>query len=134
MASDNFKITANELSSTVSRLLNEYGDQCVDKIRTVSKIKAQKGAKEVRKLAKSKFKGNLYAKGWTSKTTNTRFGAEAVIYNKSHYQLAHLLEHGHALVIGGRSRGRVAGREHIAPVNDSIQKDFEKTLVEELNK
>ncbi len=38
------------------------------------------------------------------------------VYNKNHFQLTHLLEHGHQ----SRNGGRVKEFAHIAPVNDQM--------------
>ena len=72
-----------------------------------------------------------YYKGWTSKMDNRRFGLTvgAVVYGKDGtYQLAHLLEHGHAK----RSGGRVDPKEHIAPVEDWAVKEVFDRMVDKL--
>lgn len=53
-----------------------------------------------------------YAKSWTTKATSeTSTSIAMTVYSKSKYQLAHLLEKGHALRQGGRTRAF----PHIAP-------------------
>jgi hypothetical protein len=47
-----------------------------------------------------------------------------VVYNADAPGLAHLLEHGHANVNGGRTPGRA----HIAPVEEMVLEQFEKEL------
>lgn len=93
---------------------------------------------EVRKEAVKKLKDasprgstKKYYKGWTSKMDNRRFGLTvgAVVYGKDGtYQLAHLLEHGHAK----RSGGRVDPKEHIAPVEDWAVKEVFDRMVDKL--
>ena len=58
-----------------------------------------------------------YMRGWTRKRVPNGW----VIHNKTDYQLAHLLEHGHAMVNGDR----VPGTPHIRPVEEWLEKEFE---------
>jgi hypothetical protein len=58
-----------------------------------------------------------YMRGWARK----RLPNGWVIHNKTDYQLAHLLEYGHAMVNGGR----VPGTPHIRPVEEWLEKEFE---------
>ncbi len=52
------------------------------------------------------MKTGAYAKSWAAKTTKETANAmEIVVYSRNRYQLAHLLEFGHALRKGGRDKG-----------------------------
>ena len=69
--------------------------------------------------------------GWTSADLEKRknkFGK--VIHNKTHYQLAHLLENGHALWQGGRAQAF----EHIAPIAEKAEEGLLKNIKQLLNK
>lgn len=71
-----------------------------------------------------------YAKGWASKVEKTATTAEATIYGKKGtYQLAHLLEHGHARRGGGR---KVDGIVHIKPVEEWAVKEVETRIREKV--
>ena len=53
---------------------------------------------------------------------------EVVVHSKNRYQIAHLLEHGHAK----RGGGRVAGIPHIAPAEENAVKQLEEDIVKKL--
>lgn len=85
----------------------------------------------VRKLKKESPKGatGKYKKGWTRKFDKQRIRVGATVYGKSGtYQLAHLLEHGHAKRGGGRTKPI----EHIAPVEDWAVKEVFDRMVDKL--
>lgn len=109
-------VTPDQLAAVVSDILSEYGDECADVL--------EDSIKTVTKKAQSELKGagsfggtGKYRKGWKTKIEKTRISVDAVVYNAAEPGLTHLLENGHALANGGRSRAF----PHIAPVNDEAQ-------------
>lgn len=83
----------------------------------------EKAAKDGAKLLKATSpigKTGKYGKGWKA----TKRGKGWVIHNATRYQLAHLLEKGHAK----RGGGRVPGRVHIAPVEEQVIRQFEQDV------
>ena len=95
--------------------------------------------KAVRKTAKSvkeeisekaPKRTGKYAKSWTTKKTKENSHTlEMTVHSKDRYQLAHLLEKGHAK----RGGGRVAGRPHIAPAEENGAQKLEKLIKEALS-
>lgn len=109
-------VTPDQLAAVVSDILSEYGDECADVL--------EDSIKTVTKKAQSELKGagsfggtGKYRKGWKTKIEKTRISVDAVVYNAAAPGLTHLLENGHALANGERSRAF----PHIAPVNDEAQ-------------
>lgn len=75
---------------------------------------AKESAKKIKANA-PRGKTNTYYKGWTYTIEKGRLSHSSVVYGKSGtYQLAHLLEHGHAKRGGGRTNEYV----HIKPVEE----------------
>ena len=75
------------------------------------------------------MKTGAYAKSWAAKTTKETANAmEIVVYFRNRYQLAHLLEFGHALRKGSRTRAF----PHIAPAEEraaqTLEREMEKAL------
>lgn len=116
--------SSDKFAATLQKLLNEYQEDVTKDIKGLAKKFAQKGAKEV-KSASGQFGGSgKYANGWTSKYEEGRVSAQGIIFNKDVPGLPHLLENGHAK----RGGGRVAGRSHIAPVEQKLVEEFTKAV------
>lgn len=126
------KVTPDNLGKEVDKILAKYTDEVNENIDKIRKQVAQKGAQALRNESKSKFNGTgKYAKGWTVTEVKHPNYTSAVIHNKE-AGLPHLLEHGHALIRGGRTAGRVQGREHIAPVEEKLIEEFVNEVVSKL--
>ena len=122
----------DNLDKAIEDILTEYGNDFAkatqEAVFKVSKIAQQevKAASPVRKYGKRKGR---YKKGWTTKEeTVSRVRTDVIIHNRTDYQLTHLLEKGHVLVRGGRKRGRVPARVHIAPVEEHAIKNMEEAI------
>lgn len=119
------KVTLNNLDTAISDILSKYADDTTAGLQQATKEVAQAGAKAINSEAGAKFKGKKYRSSWTYEVKNSRFGSEATIYSKKP-GLPHLLEHGHAVRGGGRAP--VPGKPHIEPVNQEIERDFERKV------
>ena len=100
------------------------------KPRDVKKA-VKKAGTEVRKQISETApqKSGKYAKSWTVKTTKETSNAlEITVHSRNRYQLAHLLEHGHAK----RGGGRVSARPHIAAAEEAgirkLEEEIERSL------
>lgn len=121
------KVTIDNLDEAIKGILNEYADDIDANIAIVTKKIGQTGAKALNSTAKSTFEGNKYSKSWTSTTEQGRLYTTVTIYSRIP-GLPHLLEHGHALVGGGR----VKGKAHIQPVEEKLIKEYEKEVTAKL--
>lgn len=123
----NTKISIDSLSEIVMKELNEYADVACDDMKEAVK-NASTLVKNQIKATAPKSTG-AYVKSWSTKNTReTSRSLEVTVYSRNRYQLAHLLEFGHAK----RGGGRVPGRSHIAPAEqagiDQLEKDIERSL------
>ena len=130
------KITLDNLGQAVQQILNEYSDEVSSNLDEITKKVGKKGAEllkaeSLRDFPNSKKHKKRYGQTWTSKAEVGRLYTRVTIYNRQ-AGLPHLLENGHALVAGGRRLGSVAGREHIAPVAERIEQQYEKEVISKL--
>ena len=119
-------IPVDKLQASIDKVLKEYGDDVQGNIDTITKQFVKKGANAVKSAASSNGWGGHtgYDIGWTSQTETKRLSSQGVIFNKKAPGLAHLLENGHALRNGGRSRAF----PHIAPVEEKLVEEFYKAV------
>ena len=103
------KIKPDQLAAVVMKELDEYADTTTDGVKSAVRKAANTVKKETQ--AGAPVRSGKYAKSWATKTTKESSTAlEITVHSRNRYQLAHLLEHGHAK----RGGGRVAARPHIA--------------------
>jgi len=114
-------IDPRELKQELDKYFNEYvediNDVVVESVNTISK---EARDELVKTSPKSGIARNTkYYKGWAikigAKTRQEAFKYTKVIYNRTNYQLTHLLEFGHLKANG---TGRVAAKPHIRPVEE----------------
>ena len=126
------KVTAANLDEVIGKILTEYAEDVqMDLVEVTNKV-AQAGAKALRSASRSTFGGSgKYASGWAVEKAkgDRQIVAETTIYNK-HPGLPHLLENGHAK----RGGGRVAGRVHIAPIEEKLVEDYVRAVEEAVQK
>lgn len=126
------KIKIDDLAKEITKTLEEFAgatDAVVEKAVTETAKEAVKELKNANPPGSGQYGSwSEYNKSWKIKQTKTdkRYNKKATIHNADKYNLAHLLEKGHALVRGGRTRAF----PHIAPVEERA----EKKLMENIKK
>lgn len=120
-------VRIDQMADAIMQGLNEYAELATEDMKKAVKA----ASKTVRKgiQAGAPQKSGAYSKSWVIKTVReTANSLEQTVHSKNRYQLAHLLEHGHAK----RGGGRVSGKAHIAPAEqmgiEQLEDAIEKAL------
>lgn len=94
------KISISQLSAAVMEAVREYADTATEEVKQAVTETGDTVQDEIRRNA-PKDTGR-YARSWTvKKTKETSQSLTVTVHSKDHYQLAHLLEFGHAKRGGG---------------------------------
>lgn len=117
----------DNLANEIMEGLKEYADLASDDVKKAVRKAGNTVRKEISENAPTDT--GAYAKSWSvKKTKETSNSLELTVHSKNRYQLAHLLEHGHAKRCGGR----VAARPHIAQAEENaietLETEIEKAL------
>ena len=119
--------------------IDDMADEIMKGLQEYSELADTAMKKAVRKTAtsvKNEISVNApkrtgkYAKSWTTKKVKENsHSLEITVHSKDRYQIAHLLEKGHAK----RNGGRVAGKPHIAPAEENGVDLLESLIEKELS-
>ena len=93
-------VRPEQFEKAVTEALAKYGDEVLDMLESETKSISRQAVKAIKASAPA---GGSYAKGWTHKAQKGgAFKLSETVYNRTDYQLTHLLEKPHAT---GRHRG-----------------------------
>ena len=120
-------VRIDQMADAIMQGLNEYAELATEDMKKAVKAASKTVKKEIQ--AGAPQKSGAYSKSWAVKTVReTANSLEQTVHSKNRYQLAHLLEHGHAK----RGGGRVSGKSHIAPAEqmgiEQLENAIEKAL------
>ena len=118
------KCTPETLGQVVNDIYEQYEGEIKENSETITKKIGKSGVQALKNASKEKFNGDKYWRSWTSKVTKEKSGDWSVTIYSKMPGLPHLLEYGHAL----RQGGRVQGREHIKPVEETLIEEYEKGI------
>lgn len=121
------RISVDQMAQTIMDGLLEYADLATEDMKAAVKKAGNKAKSDVQ--AGAPVDTGKYKKSWTVKTTKENANAlEVTVHSKNRYQLAHLLEFGHAKRNGGRTRAF----PHIAPAEaaaaELLEQEVERAL------
>ena len=121
MSSD--RVSIDQMASAIMEGLQDYADLATDDLKAAVKKAGTTVRKQIQTTAPSDT--GKYAKSWSVKNTKeTSNSLEVTVYSKNRYQLAHLLEYGHAKRGGGRTKDQ----PHIAPAEETAIRQLERDI------
>lgn len=119
----NQRVTPDELTNAIMDVLEDFKNATDEVCEEAVSAAAKEAVNELRNVhvdgAEKYGSWDNYRKSWKSrkKTKDKWYHAQATVYNEKYYRLTHLLEKGHALPQGGRSKAY----PHIAPIADKAE-------------
>ena len=121
------KISVSQLFAAVMEAVQEYADTAVEEVKQAVMETGNEARDEIRQNAPKNT--GAYARSWAvKKTRETSQSLTVTVHSRNHYQLAHLLEFGHAK----RGGGRVSAKPHIADAEAAgirqLEEDIRKAL------
>ena len=120
-------VNINEMADVIMKGLEEYAELATEDMKEAVKHASTTVRKDIK--ANAPEDTGKYAKSWAAKKVReTSLTLTMVVHSKNRYQLAHLLEHGHALRNGGRYEGEI----HTAPAEQKGIKQLKEEIEQAL--
>ena len=117
------RVSVGNLAEAVMKELREFADTTTEGMKAAVTDVGKQVRDEIK--AGAPAASGKYAKSWAVKNTQENSHAlEVTVHSRNRYQLAHLLEHGHAK----RNGGRVSGKPHIAPAEQKGEHTFDAII------
>ncbi len=121
------KVSIGNLASEVMKQMEEYASVTAEGMKKAVNSAGKTVRQEIKATAPAR--SGDYAKSWSVKKVNeTSTKLELTVYSRNRYQLAHLLEYGHGLHQGGRTRAFPHISEAEAKGAEQLENDIERML------
>lgn len=121
-------VSIDKLADAVMEGLNEYADLATDDMKTAVRKAGNTVRNEIK--ANAPKRSGKYASSWSVKTDReTSTSLSLIVHSRNRYQLAHLLEFGHAK----RGGGRVPAQPHIAAAEQKGTEELETAIERSLS-
>ena len=118
----------DDMADEIMKGLTEYAELADSAMKKAVRKTAKTVKEEI--SANAPKRTGRYAKSWaTKKTKENSHTLEMTVHSKDRYQIAHLLEYGHAK----RNGGRVAARPHIEPAEQHGEELLESLIKKEIS-
>ena len=114
----------NNLSTEIEKILDEELEKSRDAIEKAAEKVARQTVDRLKQTSPKRT--GKYARAWRKKATTLTRGKVSYTVHNTRGQLTHLLEKGHALHQGGRTRAF----PHIKPAEEEAIKNFERELID----
>ena len=120
-------VSIDEMDSAIMEELEKYAELASDDLKAAVKETAAAVRKDIQ--AGAPVDTGKYKKSWSVKNVHEDSESiDLVVHSRNRYQLAHLLEHGHAK----RGGGRVAAKPHIAAAEQRGNEKLVTTIEQKL--
>ena len=123
----NRTVSIDEMDSAIMDELEKYAELASDDLKAAVKETAASVWKDIQ--AGAPVDTGKYKKSWSVKNVHEDSESiDLVVHSRNRYQIAHLLEHGHAK----RGGGRVAAKPHIAAAEQRGNEKLVTTIEQKL--
>ena len=123
----NRTVSIDEMDSAIMEELEKYAEIASDDLKAAVKETAASVRKDIQ--AGAPVDTGKYKKSWSVKNVHEDSESiDLVVHSRNRYQIAHLLEHGHAK----RGGGRVAAKPHIAAAEQRGNEKLVTTIEQKL--
>lgn len=119
-------IKIDELQGAIKDYLENYIEDIEEDVKETTDQLSKEAVKELKKESprRDKKRENPYWKGWSRKKQSKGRKYIMTLYNRTNYQLTHLLEYGHATRKGGTTKPQ----PHIKPIEEKYSKLYEEKI------
>ena len=126
-------VKVDDMAKVLAAELQEYCQDVTDGLKTDVKTVAKEAVKELKATSpvdkRKTTRRGRYAKGWSDVVAyESALDIRVKVHNKTDYQLAHLLEFGHEIVVGGKVVGHYDGIPHIRPAEENAEEKLMKKV------
>lgn len=118
------------ITAELSRVLEDFAEDEREKVVEAVSKAAKQCKKDI--VAASPRDTGAYAKGWSVRVKKGRTSVDAIVYNRTHPGLTHVLEQSHVIKNQYGAWGRSTPQVHIKPAADAASEYLLDLLTKDL--